>query len=145
LRGEGFSQELRAIIYFMTKTTFLFYTLISTLALFIYHTITLKLNLFFISPILDVPSHILGGFVTAMFLTYFAYDFVKMKGTQYQNFFLFIGVLIVGILWEIFEIKFDFFLTKDGYWFDTNLDIVCDLLGALLANIFFIKKLYGRK
>ncbi len=130
----------------MTKTKFLFLILFSSIVLYIYNLISIKLHLFFVSPILDSPSHTLGGFIVALVFSFVAFDIFKEKRTRFLNLYLFLGVLGVGILWEIFEVKYNItFPYKKGYWADTISDIFCDLLGAFIAYLYPIKKLYSTR
>ena len=51
--------------------------------------------------------------------------------------------LIVGVMWEIFELKIRVeLLYTDDYFFDTITDLGADILGALSAAIYFITKKY---
>lgn len=130
----------------MTKSKFLHLIFFSSLILAVYNVISIKLHLFWISPVLDSPSHALGGFVSALIIAYFTREILQNKTGMYQSFFLFFGVFIIGILWEIFEVKYNMsFPLKRGYWPDTVSDIVFDLFGGFLAYTYAIKSFYGRK
>ncbi len=129
----------------MSKTTYLFLILFSAIVLAVYNTFTLKYHLFYISPLLDIPSHLLGGFVVALVIALVAFNSFKERKDVHLNFLLFFGALAVGILWEIFEVKFNIsYPEKRGYRLDTISDLVCDIVGAFVAYLYPIKKLYGR-
>jgi len=129
----------------MTRKKFLFSIFYFTLALFVYVLISLKLHLYWISPILDAPSHIMGGIVTAMMLAYFLFTFFPRIQGANLNITIFLGVLVVGILWEVFELRFYMTsLSNYGYFTETISDIISNLTGSLIAQYYFIKKLYVR-
>ena len=130
----------------MTKKPFLFLILILSLVLALYNAIAIKLHLYWITNWLDSPSHLLGGFVSILILST-ALSFLNFKKIKPNSTpFLFLGVLVVGILWEIFEVKYHItFPGLPGYWPDTLSDIFFDLLGATLAYYYLIKSFYDRK
>lgn len=87
---------------------------------------------------LDIPMHILGGAGVAMLavsvLKYFN------KEISFSRIILF--VMIVGVVWEIYEYSMHYFLGYDwNGMLDTIKDLVDDFLGASLVYFFSIKKL----
>jgi len=87
--------------------------------------------------------HFLGGFwvgLMALWL-YFLSGTIRPKLYQRISIILFslISVLIIGVLWELFE----FFISASNVFggqamFDTISDLALDLIGGLLAPFYFI-------
>jgi len=87
----------------------------------------------------------MGGIVTAMMLAYFLFTFFPRIQGANLNITIFLGVLVVGILWEVFELRFYMTsLSNYGYFTETISDIISNLTGSLIAQYYFIKKLYVR-
>lgn len=59
-----------------------------------------------------------------------------------------IASLIIGVLWEYFELHFQITFLSDGwnYWTDTSSDVFLDVLGGFLAAkySFYILDKYGK-
>ena len=52
-----------------------------------------------------------------------------------------LGVLLIGVLWEIFEIVLNYFTVKDLFnALDTFSDLCFDLAGGAFAIFYFLKK-----
>jgi hypothetical protein len=84
----------------------------------------------------DIIMHILGGLWVGLAVIWI---FSKSKvAFSIRNIALFfVGVLIVGIFWEIFEILVNETIARNPFnFFDTISDIFCDLTGAGLALLF---------
>lgn len=82
---------------------------------------------------LDIPMHIFGGLAFA--LLFISVLNLKNKKVKFLEIVLF--VMIVGILWEIYEYAIHIYLGKD--WngvLDTIKDLFDDLLGATLVYLF---------
>ena len=102
----------------------------------------------------DIIMHFLGGFWLALLAFYILYlSDLKEKieiwtqrvqiGFFEKYSFLIISlmfVLSIGILWEIFELFFAFPL-KQGYLFDTILDLIMDMMGWGVIYFIFLKKI----
>ncbi len=80
----------------------------------------------------DIPMHFMGGAWVALFGLW-------VTGTSYGAFLgpfvnirnLFLYTLAVGVAWEFLELALEFNSLGDvGYWPDTMLDLVMDLLGT---------------
>ncbi len=82
----------------------------------------------------DIPLHMLGGFFVAFCAFAFA-SYAKKSFTSHELLlFLVLTVLVVGVLWEVFEFTTDLVLRENPYYlFDTVKDILDDSIGAVLA------------
>ncbi len=91
----------------------------------------------------DLIMHFLGGVWLGVFFIWYFYDDLLQKGFNKKNFFkIFLCVLLVGILWEIFEIVFNNIIAGLTFdFFDTYTDIIADLLGGIFSFISFKKLL----
>ncbi len=101
------------------------------------HFVGLKLYLYWTTDWFDILLHFLGGAWVALgaFWFFFCSDFVRLDK---KNKFLVIfgATLVVGILWEVFEYFFEITQMGEVYSFDTMLDLVMDLVGAVSVLIF---------
>jgi hypothetical protein len=88
----------------------------------------------------DMLMHLLGGIWVGAIILWFFYEsgFVKnFTYKKYQAFLLaFVGTLLVGIFWEVFEIVGGIIkLPTDTM--DSLSDLVMDLVGAVVAFLYF--------
>jgi hypothetical protein len=99
---------------------------------------------------LDTPTHLIGGAWTALFAIYIYnkyFDFQKNK-LIFKLIVILSSVALVGIFWEFYEFIMDviilkkyLFYNEPGYiLFDTLKDLFNDLVGALIAFIFYFKR-----
>lgn len=113
--------------------TILGYLFTSTLLLFLLHTFAISFKLYWTVWWIDIISHLLGGSVVA-----FIAILLWMNGKEKRmpkNTELFIFVLLVGILWEVFELTFGVVATSDpGFLLDTLIDICMDLCGIIITK-----------
>lgn len=94
-----------------------------------------KLGLFWTTWWADVLAHFVGGFVVGCI----AWNFKKDAFAHSIPKFLFF-VVLVGILWEVFELAFEITsITDIGYWSDTLQDLVMDSLGGIASYRYMIK------
>lgn len=85
---------------------------------------------------LDIPMHILGGMAFAL-LFVFTLNFKNRKATFLE---IILFVMVVGIVWEIYEYAIHIYLGKD--WngiLDTIKDLFDDFLGASFVYFFKLK------
>ncbi len=87
----------------------------------------------------DMPMHFLGGVWLGLALLWF----LKIKEISLMLIFkMILGVLIIGVLWEIFEIILNNYTTQSPFnSLDTISDIFFDLSGGCFAILYFIKKI----
>jgi hypothetical protein len=115
------------------------------LGVFIFYLIARSLQLFSIFPLLDIPTHFLGGVV----ITYFyrvafrnAQTLVGGIPFPIQVIFAFTCTGTTTIFWEFYEYSFDFFFDTQmvrGVT-DTTVDFFVGLLGALVLSIFYRRR-----
>ena len=86
-----------------------------------------------------MPMHFLGGVWLGLALLWF----LKIKEISLMLIFkMILGVLIIGVLWEIFEIILNNYTTQSPFnSLDTISDIFFDLSGGCFAILYFIKKI----
>ena len=86
----------------------------------------------------DVIMHFLSGAWVGFFFTYV---FSRKNNLPLSVLKVILWVLIVGILWEFFEVYTQNYLTGSPFnTFDTVSDIFLDLLGGFSAIYFSMKK-----
>ena len=92
----------------------------------------------------DMIMHFLGGLWLSFVLVY-VYLFVlkkEIKSYVQMAFFIIISALIIGILWEIFEVVVSALTTSDKFnVLDTASDIFFDLSGAIAGSVYFLTKM----
>ena len=88
----------------------------------------------------DTMLHVMGGAAVAMFiLSAYLYYFNKSPKINLKFItFVLVGVLVVGILWEIFELYFNLTSLDDGiiYKRDTISDLIADMVGGLIGVVY---------
>lgn len=106
-----------------------------------------KLYLYWTTWWMDVILHFLAGWVVSMTVI------LVLCGLSWLSRRHIIGsvilsVLAVGLLWELFELRFEITSLLDGavYWLDTSSDIFLDLFGGFLGMkySFYILNKYGK-
>jgi len=89
----------------------------------------------------DIPMHFFGGLWAVMFLMWSLstqYGKNLLKYLCLKNILIF--AIAVGFLWEILELILDFEnIYRQGYPFDTFMDLIMDFLGGLMGSIFYKK------
>jgi len=115
----------------------------SVILIFLINTIALKLYLYSSIWYFDMIMHFFGGFwVGLIALWFFSY-----KNLSFEFCFKFIlkiilSVLMVGVLWEVFEILFVNVVAQNSFnILDTTSDIFFDLAGGIFAVFYFFKKI----
>lgn len=90
----------------------------------------------------DVMMHFLGGaWVALMALWAPAWPLLGWTKAFQSRKNVVLAVVIVGILWELFELQMGFTdLGMRGYWSDTLQDLAMDTLGVLtVVSLYFPK------
>jgi hypothetical protein len=93
----------------------------------------------------DIIMHTFGGLWVG--LAIFWLFFNKFKSETTKNIILvLLGVLIVGVCWEFFEILVNETIAKNPFNFlDTVSDIFCDLTGGAVAAVYFYNRIVRKE
>lgn len=90
----------------------------------------------------DIIVHFLGGAFAGLlilwlrfFSGYFGSPLIPSK--MQLLCFVALATLAVGVGWEVFERVLGHTWSVEGYWLDTILDVILDLLGSIIAFLFF--------
>lgn len=101
--------------------------------LFIANILALHWSLFWIFPWLDLVLHTFGGFGVGLL----CWGMLPQKIRLQEKFwYTLTAVLVIGFLWEIAEFTLEYFviIRIPVDMIDTFSDLVCDILGGLLAT-----------
>src|SRR3954467_479258 len=90
----------------------------------------------------DVILHFLSGICVSM-ATLSAWDYLfKPHGNEKNKliFIGFLGALIIGVLWEIYEVKAGITFPSDGIFYirDTVSDLILDMTGGLFGVLYSV-------
>lgn len=106
---------------------------VTTITLGIVHIVSLELYLYWQYPQLDVPVHILGGVMIA-FAVFSAAELFAWFPERYLALTpVVLFVLIIGLVWEFFQIYADISLLGPGLGWDIVGDLICDVIGGTLG------------
>lgn len=91
----------------------------------------------------DMPMHFLGGFWWGLVLICFLFseesDFRLISK-------VILSVLVIGILWELYEVLFYNYLGQNPFdILDTLSDVLFDLAGGSFAILYFFKRIVSIK
>lgn len=116
----------------MLKLTTIFFVL-SLAVLAMVHAISIHFYLYWKFIWIDIPIHFFGGAVVALGV-FTAKDFIRTIPDR----FLYVvpvmaAVIIVALLWELFEIAIGIPITEPGYALDTMIDLVVGALGGFIG------------
>ncbi len=118
-----------------------------TLVIFIFvvHVLASKFYWYYSIWYFDMPMHFLGGFWSGLFiillLSYKNLLDGKMSGSILK---IILGVLLIGISWEIFEFSANSYFVKNLFVanrLDSVSDIFFDLSGGLVAILYYFKSI----
>ena len=115
-----------------------FIALLALLAVLIgaLHLVAIEFNLYWELPLFDVLLHFLGGVWVALTVFWFLYIYkIVPVRPAHALIFMLVGVLVVGISWEIYEYSFTVTFAAN-YPLDTGIDLAMDVIGALVAYRF---------
>lgn len=90
----------------------------------------------------DKVMHFSAGFVIALSVVLVCIYFSKYTNNKLKLFWItFVSTLIVGVVWEIFELHFGITSYSDGsvYIKDTTRDLIMDVCGSV-AGLFYSLK-----
>lgn len=123
----------------MARKKFLIFIAVLVLTILFVNSVAIKLHWYYSIWWFDMLMHFLGGFWLGLLLLYgFFPNAISFKLLLK----LFLGVLIVGLGWEVFEIIVKNILFKEMFYLlDTLSDLFFDLAGGSFALIYFSKKI----
>ena len=93
----------------------------------------------------DIILHLLGGIFAGLLVLWLRF-FSGYIGTspvppgKKLIPLVVLGVVGIGVGWEVFERLLGHTWSVEGYWLDTTVDIVLDLLGGMLALGYFTRR-----
>lgn len=128
----------------MLKNKLLFTSLLTVLLIAVFHFLSVKYYWYWTYRWIDIPVHIVGGFwvsLTALWVALKVGHIDSIYGYKKRALVLMlISVLIVAILWEVFELMFKItYLNDIGYWSDSLGDGFNGLIGGSVAFLYFTK------
>ena len=107
--------------------------------IFIINSLAMKFYWYWTIWYFDMPMHFLGGFWLSLLLIWF-FRIDKISPRLILKISL--GVLLIGVSWEIFEFWANNFIGQIPFSIpDTLSDIFFDLAGGLSGIFFYIKKI----
>ncbi|OGI58299.1 hypothetical protein A3C60_02200 [Candidatus Nomurabacteria bacterium RIFCSPHIGHO2_02_FULL_37_45] len=93
----------------------------------------------------DIIMHFLGGLWVGLFFIWFSSESLRLslafKALTLVIFKILLFVFVVGFGWEVFEFLFNNYIAQNPFDFlDSTSDIFFDLVGGIVAILFFLKK-----
>jgi hypothetical protein len=93
----------------------------------------------------DSVVHIVAGLWSALLILWLASVFGQINSlVEYKTktfLIAFISALLIGVIWELVENYYQVtYISMDGYYFDTAMDILNGGLGGILAYLYFIRR-----
>ena len=115
----------------MNKQELLKISLWLVIAIFFLNSMAMKFHWYYSIWWFDMPMHLLGGvFVGLITLAFFPRQPILN---------IFLSILLIGTLWELFEFSLDKFITYNPQNFlDTLSDLAYDLAGGFSASLYFL-------
>lgn len=111
-------------------------------ALFIAFLLADKFHFFFSFWWFDIPMHFIGGFASGL-VSLFILKVFRIKETK-QIPFLIAGILLIGVLWELFEVGVDTIIfkmpTTAPSVIDSLSDLCFDIAGGIVAVWMYFKR-----
>lgn len=104
------------------------------------HKIAHELYLYWTYKWVDIPMHVLGGIMAGLF------TFIFLRATKLSESTknLILGVLLVGVGWELLELFYKVDELSTRYWIDTTKDLINDTIGGIIS-IYIWKKIPNQK
>ena len=118
---------------------------VGSLVIFIFFVNYLAMKFYWYSSIwwFDMPMHFLGGLWLGLV---FIWLFWGQEFDARLILKILAGVLVIGVLWEIFEVIVNNLTIKDTFnTLDTLSDIFFDLAGGTFAVLYFLKRILLRE
>ncbi len=111
------------------------------ISIFLLHSLATKFYWYSAIWWFDMPMHFLGGLWLGLcFIWILEKKTLSIKSILH----IILSVLLVGILWELFELYFVNLIARNPFdILDTLSDIFFDLAGGFLAILYFFKYCYN--
>jgi len=110
--------------------TFFFSSLVTVAVI---HITALQFFLYWKYLWLDIPVHFLGGISVVLGVSILPFFRIKV-GPRYRTLLATLCiVLCVGLMWEIFEVFAGVPIEREGFVFDTTIDLLMDMLGGVIG------------
>ncbi len=120
----------------MNRKSLFSYSAFFIILIFVLNFIANKLYLYSSLWYFDNIMHFLGGFWLGLFFLWYFYDKVFTTFPIKYFFYTILGVFIVGLSWELYEIVVNASFAKNSFdLIDTLSDLVLDTLGGGLAYL----------
>lgn len=129
----------------MRKNPFPIPLLVLILFIAIVNALAYKFSWYWRIPWFDMPMHFLGGLwvgSVALWLSVSCRASFKKSGNLKIFIISLFSALVVGVLWEVFEFNVDTIISVSGQndILDTMSDMTFDILGSIVAGVYFIFK-----
>ena len=106
--------------------------------IFVLYLVGISLYLDYTTWWFDMVMHFLGGFWEGLFFIWF---FSPRDSSPRSLLKVFLFVLVVGVIWEFFQIYVNNYIAKYPFdTMDTISDVCFDLAGGAFAVFYFFKK-----
>jgi hypothetical protein len=115
------------------------------------HYAGLQLYLYWTFWWFDIFMHFLGGLwfgvvsIWFFFFSGFTGRFKSQLTARYIFTVSIVSVMIIGALWEIFEIYAGVTRFTIDYQLDTSIDLIMDMFGAVVASIYTVIEIYKKQ
>ena len=105
--------------------------------MFLANTVILKFHWYYTIWWVDMPMHFFAGFWVGLF---FLYVFYTRNWFSHKILAIILSTLLIGVLWEFFEILMGAISHEPFILLDTISDIFFDLAGGTFAILYFFRK-----
>lgn len=119
----------------MTSRTMVWCISLLAFMLGVLEIVALRFYLYWTVWWFDIIMHFLGGLWVSLITLWFYKAFADVRAHKEHGYLITLLIMIlVGVAWEIFEVIAGLTMTSQaGYFFDTVLDLIMDICGALYA------------
>jgi uncharacterized BrkB/YihY/UPF0761 family membrane protein len=93
------------------------------------HLLANNLYLYWTYKQIDILVHIIGGIMAGLYTLVFLRAFSQKEDWRS----LLVGVLLIGVGWEILELYYKVGTLNLYYWLDTIKDLIDDAIGGYIA------------
>jgi len=121
------------------------FSVLVLVVLIILHAVGSYLSWYWFYPWFDIVIHILAGLWAALVFLWLATylgQIDSMKEYRVKSFLIaLVSAALIGVIWELSENLGQFtFTNAAGYSLNTAKDLLNDIIGGVLAYLYFVKK-----